>query len=100
MGVRLQRGLIDACASHGVTATVPQIGSMISVFFTEGPVTNYDAAETTDRAFFGRLFHALLSRGVYLPPSALESWFMNLAMTASDVDATIDAFAAALKEIL
>ncbi len=98
VGTRLETGLKSALASAGVCGQVQRVGSMISVFFSENPVTNFDEAQTTDRALFGKVFHALLRRGVYLPPSALESWFFSLAHTDADIDHTVNAFADALKE--
>lgn len=98
VGERLQRGLESVTLNAGVSASVQRVGSMISVFFTDGPVRNFAGADQTDKAFFGRLFHALLARGVYLPPSALESWFINASHTDGMVDQTILAFESALVE--
>ncbi|WP_025227049.1 glutamate-1-semialdehyde 2,1-aminomutase [Fimbriimonas ginsengisoli] len=97
-GERLQRGLILACEAARVPAQIQRVGSMISVFFTEMPVRDFADAQTTDRALFGKLFHGLLSRGVYLPPSALESWFLTTAHTDADIDLTVEAFEEALRE--
>jgi glutamate-1-semialdehyde 2,1-aminomutase len=97
-GARLESGLREAVQAAGVDAQVQRVGSMISVFFTSTPVVDFATAQTTDRALFGRLFHALLARGVYLPPSALEAWFMTDAHTDSDIDQTIDVFGEALRE--
>ncbi|MFI5386247.1 MAG: glutamate-1-semialdehyde 2,1-aminomutase [Fimbriimonadales bacterium] len=91
---RLERGLKGAAPK----AQVQRVGSMISVFFASNPVTNFAEAKASDTAFFSKLFHALLKRGVYLPPSALESWFLNLSHTAEDVDRTIEAFDQAMRE--
>ena len=71
---------------------------MISVFFTSTPVTDFSSAQATNKALFGRLFHALLDKGVYLPPSALESWFLNASHSEDDIDKTIEAFANALRD--
>jgi glutamate-1-semialdehyde 2,1-aminomutase len=68
------------------------------MFFTAEPVTDFESAQTTDRAFYGRLFHELLRRGIYLPPSALESWFFTATHTISIIDQTVDVFADALRE--
>jgi glutamate-1-semialdehyde 2,1-aminomutase len=99
VGARLESGLHGVFSGAGVAAQVQRVGSMISVYFASGPVTNFSEAKASDTAFFGKLFHALLHHGVYLPPSALEAWFLNLAHTADDIDRTIDAFAASLKEV-
>ena len=96
---RLASGLDSVFQQAQVNAQVQRVGSMISVYFADQPVTNFAEAKASDTAFFGRLFHALLARGVYLPPSALEAWFLNCSHSAEDVDRTIDAFAAALAEV-
>ncbi len=98
-GERLQKGLELALEATGVPGQVQRVGSMISVFFTPMPVRDFDDAQTTDKALFGRLFHALLKRGVYLPPSALEAWFLNAAHDSALIDRTIDAFEDALREV-
>lgn len=98
MGSRLGNGLADVCRTAGVAAQVQWVGSMISVFFNDLPVTNFDEAKASDTALFGRLFHGLLARGVYLPPSALEAWFLNLSHTEEDIDRTVEAFSEALRE--
>ncbi|HVT13288.1 MAG TPA: glutamate-1-semialdehyde 2,1-aminomutase [Fimbriimonadaceae bacterium] len=92
---RLEAGLKQAAPK----AQVQRVGSMISVFFAEAPVTDFVEAKASDTAFFAKLFHALLRRGVYLPPSALEAWFLNLAHTPEDIDRTVEAFAAAMAEV-
>lgn len=98
IGTRLQTGLNVASQAAGVSAQVQRVGSMISIFFTEKPVTDFAAAQTTDRALFGRLFHELLGRGVYLPPSALESWFFTLSHTDAEIDRTLTAYEDSLRE--
>jgi glutamate-1-semialdehyde 2,1-aminomutase len=97
LGSRLELGLRQACTAAGVPAQVQRVGSMISVFFADHPVRNFDDAQNTDRAFFGRLFHAMLAKGVYLPPSALESWFFSASHTEEDLDRTVEAFAESLR---
>ncbi len=99
MGARLQKGLELALENVDVEGQVQRVGSMISVFFTPMPVRDFDDAQTTDKALFGRLFHALLKRGVYLPPSALEAWFLNLGHDEALIDRTVDAFEDALREV-
>lgn len=75
------------------------IGSMISVHFSKSPVNNFDDAVAADNAFFNKFFHAMLKRGVYLPPSAFESWFLSNALTYQDLDFTINAAKESLNEI-
>lgn len=82
----------DALADAGVPHRVQRAGSMFSVFFRDGEVRTYDDARDQDTAAFGRFFHAMLDAGVYLPPSAFESWFVS----GSHDDAAVDHVLAAL----
>jgi glutamate-1-semialdehyde 2,1-aminomutase len=93
---RLEGGLADAAARAGVTATVNRVGSMLTAFFAAGPVTDWTSAARADRARYGRFFHAMLARGVYLAPSQFESAFLSLAHSTDDVGLTLDAAATAL----
>lgn len=99
MGKYLASGLEQALAAANVPAQVQRVGSMLSIYFAEDPVTNFVEAKASDTAFFGTLFHALLKRGIYLPPSALEAWFLNVAHSRQDIDQTVEAFSQALKEV-
>lgn len=86
-------GLVtDALAKEGVAHRVQRAGNMFSVFFTDQPVTDYDAAKRQESFRFTAFFHSLLADGVYLPPSAFESWFVS---SAHD-ERAIDRIAAAL----
>ncbi|GIV16180.1 MAG: glutamate-1-semialdehyde 2,1-aminomutase [Armatimonadota bacterium] len=96
----LQQAVAESTNKLGVPAQVNRVGSMLNVFFTEHPVTDSASAFTTDRQLYARLFHALLKRGVFLPPSALEAWFVSTAHTESYIERTARAFHAALKEAL
>jgi glutamate-1-semialdehyde 2,1-aminomutase len=97
--IRLQVGLSRAAQAAGVMMTVNRVGSMITPFFCRGPVTDYASAKTSDTAFFGRFFHAMLERGVYLPPAQFEAAFMSLAHSERDVDQTVAAAADALQAL-
>ncbi|NUP51261.1 MAG: glutamate-1-semialdehyde 2,1-aminomutase [Catenulispora sp.] len=81
----------EALTKEGVPHTVQFAGTMFSVFFTEKPVANYDDARTQDVKAYGEFFHAMLNRGVYLPPSAYEAWFVSAAHDAAAVDAIAEA---------
>lgn len=78
----------------GIPVQINRFGSMCSVFFTQEPVTDFGSAQRADHGRFKKYFHALLSRGIYLPPSGYESYFLNDALSYADLDTTI----AALKE--
>ncbi|MGC4046701.1 MAG: glutamate-1-semialdehyde 2,1-aminomutase [Armatimonas sp.] len=77
----LAERLRESTARHGIAAQVNQLGSMLTLFFTDQPVTDYTSAKRADAAKFGRFFHAMLERGVYLPPSQYEAAFTSAALT-------------------
>lgn len=87
----LKAGLHQALTDAGRPYVINQMGSMISVHFSSQPVVDFTSAASADNAFFNRYFHGMLDRGIYLPPSAYESWFMSHALSKSDLDETIAA---------
>ncbi len=99
LAARLATGLADAAGQAGVPARVGRVGSMLTLFFANRPVTDYETARTADTARYARFFHRMLARGIYLPPSQFEVWFVSLAHTEADVDATVAAARAALAEV-
>ncbi|WP_457632864.1 glutamate-1-semialdehyde 2,1-aminomutase [Oceanithermus desulfurans] len=90
-GERLQEGLAAALTAAGVPHTINRVGSMLTVFFTEGPVSGFETASKTDTAAFRRFFHALLEGGVYWPPSAYEAAFVSAAHGDEDLERTLAA---------
>lgn len=98
-GTYLKRGLDGVLKKFDVPFVINQLGSMISVHFSEQPVINFETAAAANNAFFARFFHAMLRRGIYLPPSAFESWFLNNALTYDDLDATIGAAEESMREV-
>ncbi len=82
----------EALTAAGVPHRLSYAGNMFSVFFTDAEVVDYASAKTQDVAAFKAFFHEMLSRGVYLPPSAYESWFVSAALD----DAAVEQIAAAL----
>jgi glutamate-1-semialdehyde 2,1-aminomutase len=80
-----------SAADAGVPVTANQIGSMLTVFFTDRPVTDYASAKTSDAACYGRWFWALMERGVYFPPSQFEAAFVSAAFTPDDFAAAKEA---------
>jgi glutamate-1-semialdehyde 2,1-aminomutase len=95
----LRDGLDRVFAAWGGSYRINQLGSMISVHFSDHPVRDFETASGAANDKFKVFFHAMLKRGVYLPPSAFESWFLNNALSYSDLDETIGAAGASLKEI-
>jgi glutamate-1-semialdehyde 2,1-aminomutase len=72
---------------------------MISVHFSGQPVTDFASASSANNGLFNKFFHAMLDSGIYLPPSAFESWFLSNALSYADLDLTIEAAANALKDL-
>jgi glutamate-1-semialdehyde 2,1-aminomutase len=99
LSARLHEGLLEAVRRTGVEATVNRVGSMITLFFCRGPVVDYATAKASDTARFGRFFHAMLERGVYLPPAQFEAAFVSLAHTEADIDLTVKAAGDALQAV-
>jgi glutamate-1-semialdehyde 2,1-aminomutase len=95
---RLARGLADQARRAGVAVQVNRVGSMLTVFFSAEPVFDADSARKADARRFGRFFHAMLERGVYLPPSQFEAAFVSLAHSDDDVEQTIGAAGPAFAE--
>ena len=79
----------------GVPHAIQSAGTMFSVFFREGPVRDFADASGTDTAAYAGFFHAMLDRGVYLPPSAYEAWFLSAAHDDHAVSTILDALPAA-----
>ena len=96
----LKNGLDKVLAASGVPYVINHLGSMLSIHFSDHPVTDFATAASANNALFKKYFHAMLNRGVYLPPSAFESWFLNNALSYKDLDYTIEATEESLKEIL
>lgn len=96
MGARLEKGLLKACRSAIVPATVNRVGSMLTLFFNTEVVTDWEAASRCDTARYGGYFRGLLERGVYMPCSQYESLFISAAHQSQDIDRTVEAAADAL----
>jgi glutamate-1-semialdehyde 2,1-aminomutase len=99
VAVTLRGAASAALFAAGVPHRVQQAGSMFSVFFVpdERQVRDYDDARSQDAARYTAFFHAMLARGVYLPPSAFESWFVSAALDDEAVDRVLEALPAAAR---
>ena len=100
LAARLADGLDRAATDAGVPHVVQRVGSMLTLFFTDQPVHNYEDAKTSDTKLFGRFFWEMLARGVYLPCSQFEAAFVSAAHTGDDITHTIDAAAESLRAAL
>jgi len=88
---RLEDGLRAAAGAARTPVTINRVGSMLTVFFCAGPVVDYASAKTSDTQRFARFFHAMLERGVYLPPAQFEAAFVSLAHGEAEIDETVRA---------
>ena len=87
----LQAGLALAFETNGIEATINRAGSLLSVFFTRGPVRNFDDAKAADHERFARFFHHMLGEGVYLPPSGYELWTLCTAFGEAETEMVLGA---------
>ncbi len=99
LSARLEAGLTKAAAAASIEATVQRVGSMITLFFSRGPVKSWDDANRSDTAMFGKWHQGMIARGQYWPPSQFEAAFVSGAHTEADIDATIKAAEESLKVI-
>ena len=99
LGKRLAVGLADAARGAGVALQVNTVGSILTPFFTNRPVRDYQSATSADTAAYARFFRIMIRQGVYPPPSQFEAWFLSGAHTIRDVDKTIKAARAAMREV-
>ena len=95
----LHEGLEKILNSSGIDYTINRVGSMISVHFSEVSVVDFESAAKGNNDQFKQFFHGMLNEGIYLPPSAFESWFLNDALSYEDIDSTISAAERVLKTI-
>jgi glutamate-1-semialdehyde 2,1-aminomutase len=96
---RLAAGLAGAARAAGVPLQVNAMGSLLTPFFTSEPVRDYRSATTSDTARYAKFFRGMLARGIYPPPSQFEAWFLSAAHSVEDVDKTVAAAEAVMREI-
>ena len=87
----LENGLHEKFEKKGLKHRINRIGSMISIHFCEHEITDFESASKADISLFNKFFHHMLKNGIYLPPSAYESWFLSNALSYQNLDATIKA---------
>ena len=99
LAARLQAGVEAAAQRAGVALAVARVGSMLTAFFREQVPHDYAEAAGSDTARFARFHRALLDRGVMLPPSQFEAWFVSLAHDEALIDRTVEAVGEALSKV-
>lgn len=95
----LADGIADAVKKLNLNYTLNRVGSMLTLFFTDSKVVDFDTAKLSDTAKFTKYFNSMLESGVYLPPSQYEAWFVSAAHSPEDLDATISASFSALENV-
>ncbi|MEO8516297.1 MAG: aminotransferase class III-fold pyridoxal phosphate-dependent enzyme, partial [Flavobacterium sp.] len=87
----LEKGIAKVLSDNKIVHTINRVGSMISVHFDANPVIDFNTAKNGDNETFRKFFHGLLQEGIYIAPSAYETWFITDALTYDDLDFTIKA---------
>ena len=95
---RLAAGLAGVARESGTAVRINRVGSMMTGFFTDGEVTNFESAAASDTERHAGFFQAMLRNGVYLAPSQFEALFVSLAHGEAEIDRTIEAAGIALAE--
>lgn len=99
-GDKIVTGLRNSLQKLGKNYTINHIGSMYTLFFAEQPVTDFETAKASDLALFGKYFHGMLNRGVYMAPSQFESLFLSTALTDEHIAHIIQASEEAISDLL
>ncbi|WP_409273925.1 glutamate-1-semialdehyde 2,1-aminomutase [Neobacillus sp. SCS-31] len=91
LGEMLEKGILEAAKRHGVPITINRLKGALTIYFTKEKVENYEQAENTDGEMFARFFKLMLHQGINLAPSKYEAWFVTIAHTEEDIEATLHA---------
>jgi glutamate-1-semialdehyde 2,1-aminomutase len=90
-GAYLEKGMHEVLKDKNIPHRINRAGSMLSIFFCENEVLDFESASKTDTRIFNKFFHHMLEHGIYLPPSAYESWFLSNALSMDDLNHTLAA---------
>jgi len=99
-GNYLKNGLQKVLEAANTPFVINHLGTMISIHFSEKPVIDFASAAAANNTLFNKFFHAMLDRGIYLPPSAFETWFLSNALTKGDLDETIGVAKESIAEVI
>jgi glutamate-1-semialdehyde 2,1-aminomutase len=94
----LEKGLANVAFKSSVQVSINRVGSMVGLFFAEGPIRNFWDSKRANAASYAKFHRSMLAQGFYLPPSPFETIFLSTAHTESEVSRTIDAASMAFKE--
>jgi glutamate-1-semialdehyde 2,1-aminomutase len=95
----LTEAISNSAEENGIPVSVNRATGMFTLFFTEGPVTDYRTAKMSDTKRFAQFFVEMMEQGIYLPPSQFEAWFLSLAHTQKDLNKTIEACEVSFRKI-
>ena len=95
----LEKGMAAVAVSAGAPLRISRVGSILTAFFTQRPVIDYQSAKQADTAFFGRFFQQMLAEGIYWPPSQFEAAFVSVAHSSEDIQITVEATGKALRSL-
>lgn len=99
LGARLERGIWEHARHYGVPISINRLRGALTVYFSENEITNYDQADASDGAAFGRFFKLMQQQGINLAPSKFEAWFLTTEHSEADIDQTIEAVGHAFAEM-
>ena len=99
LSAALAKGVGEAAKKAGIPITQTRVGSMLTTFFTAGPIVDWNSAKLSDTKRYGQFFHKMLNQGVYLAPSQFEAAFLSTAHTSADIEKTIRAAHVAFKSL-
>ncbi|MBO0961944.1 glutamate-1-semialdehyde 2,1-aminomutase [Neobacillus sp. MM2021_6] len=91
LGAMLEKGILEAAKEYDINITINRLKGAFTVYFTNETIVNYEQAENTDGEMFARFFKLMLKQGINLAPSKYEAWFLTIAHTKEDVEATLHA---------
>src|SRR5439155_11106535 len=94
----LSEGIETILSARSVPHLVNRVGSLFSLFFTDEDVRDFAGARSADHAAYARVFHGMLDRDVYLPPSGYEGWFLGAAHSDAEIERVLDAFEACIAD--
>ncbi|MGG0718341.1 glutamate-1-semialdehyde 2,1-aminomutase [Robertmurraya massiliosenegalensis] len=99
LGAMLEEGITKSAQEHQIPITINRLKGALTVYFTDVKVENYEQAENTDGEMFAKFFKLMLEQGINLAPSKYEAWFVTIAHTVEDIEATLHAVDQAFKEL-
>ncbi|WP_019154961.1 glutamate-1-semialdehyde 2,1-aminomutase [Robertmurraya massiliosenegalensis] len=99
LGAMLEEGITKSAQEHQIPITINRLKGALTVYFTDVKVENYEQAENTDGEIFAKFFKLMLEQGINLAPSKYEAWFVTIAHTVEDIEATLHAVNQAFQEL-